>query len=91
MALVIKKTPNFASVGGAPTHATNYDEVDLGSQFTNVKIIVTVATLGISLDGRNSHPDLPIGVHDFLGINISKIYLRRTGATVNLYAYNVDK
>lgn len=90
MSITTKNTSNFSSSIGTPDDNTKYNEIDMGAVFTNLKIIVSGAPLGFSLDGRETHGELPIGVHDFLGIRISKIFLRKIASTVNLYGFNVD-
>lgn len=98
MALVIKKGHNFASCRGTPSHDTNWDKFDFGGlDAKNVKVIVhqgSTADLEMSLDGNDVHMALPIPEagqnpmqYDFDAIGISRVFFRKTGATIEALAY----
>lgn len=90
MAIEKKTRNNFASIIGSPDHDTEWNECDFGGRFYNVKFIVATAALEVSLNGKDVHMELPIGVHDFDKIQLSKIFIRKTASVVKIYAYSND-
>lgn len=80
---------NFASSRGNPESDTEWEECNLEINVNNLKVIVESAPVEFSLSGRDFHGSLPVGIHDFQGISVSKIYLRKTASTVQVFGFGV--
>jgi len=99
MALVEKKVSNFASYRGAPSSNTLWDKVSWDFDAKHVKVVVTPASTvnpEMSLDGNNVHCSLemPVAtqnamVYTFENLGVSRLYFRKTAATIEVYAYGV--
>ena len=100
MALTEKKISNFASYRGAPSSDSTWDKLSWDFDAKNLKVIVlgtSTADPEMSIDGKDVHAALPrpasghnATVYDFKGIGISRLYFRKTGATIEVYAYGLD-
>lgn len=91
MALTAKKVSNFASYRGTPSSETVWDKLDWEFDARNVKVLVTAGTLELSMDGKEIFCSLPTSTvpYDFRDIGMSRMWARRTGATVEFYAYGL--
>jgi len=100
MALTIKKVHNYCGATGTPVSDTAYDKIDFGFDAKCVKIVVkqgSTAALDMSLDGKDVFNSLPVPeanqnalIYDFQLIGISRLFLRKTGASIELMAYGLD-
>jgi len=99
MALTQKKISNFSGTYGSPSSDTAWDKIEWGFDARGVKVIVEAGStsgLDISLDGKELFGTLPAPeanqnalVYDFVDINISRMWVRKTGASVQILAYGV--
>jgi len=100
MALVIKKSTNFASARGTPSHDTNWDQFKWDFDAMNLKVIVkqgSTADLEMSFNGDDVHAALPVPeanqnalIYDFKFIGMSRVHFRKTGADIECYAYGTE-
>ena len=90
MALAKITRPNFGRIYGKPVSDTEWDEVDFDNGFNNYKFIITGDTLEVSFDKKEVHMALRVGSHDFKNLNISKFFLRKKLAEVEIYGFGVE-
>lgn len=100
MALTKKEVSNFAAVQGSPSNDTTWDEFKWTFSANSLKIIVEQGSssyLGVSFDGKDEFTQLPAPeanmnalIYDFLDLNLSRIWFRRTGAKIQAIASGVS-
>ena len=89
MSMNTNSQSNFGYTIGSPASDTEWEECDFITNFMNLKFIIVDAPVDFSLSGREIHGTLPVGTHDFLGIGVSKVFLRKTASTVQVFGYGV--
>lgn len=97
MAIVKKNVTNFAGFTGTPASDTNWDELKWDFAARGIMIVVeagSTADLEISMNGKDSFGKLPAPeanmnslIYYFKGVDWSRLFVRKTGATINVYAY----
>jgi len=96
MALTKKNVSNAAGFRGTPTSDTDFEQLDFGFVANNIKVIVcagSTAGLALSWDGKDTFIELPAPetsqnpmVYDLAWANLSRIFVRNTGAQVEILA-----
>ena len=99
MALVKKEVSNVVAYRGTPSDDTDWDKCDWAFSANHLKIIVKQGSssyLGVSFNGKDEFTQLPTPeanmnalVYDFPNCGLSRIFLRRTGANIELIANGV--
>ena len=92
---MIKKTLGvvFAGFTGSPASDTDWEKLDWPFDAQSLKVVVKTADLEYSMDGKELFGKLPAGtdpmVYDFPGIGISRFFVRKTAAVVEVMAFAV--